>query len=178
MTLAGAYLAAMEALNAGVQFDRAADLCDEATRRLTNVDAADRAALLVRAANYRGLRESASVGLELLEQALEIYSTLAPSTGYVQALEGQVMLLDQLGRFDDAHRVASAAVEAATQVGVPQLHRRTLALLAWHEAEAGHVARARSHCRRGACPRGPGLRSARGPEDRGYPHRHPAALGW
>jgi tetratricopeptide (TPR) repeat protein len=142
VTLAGAYLAAMEALNAGVQFDRAADLCDEATRRLTNVDAVDRAALLARAANYRGLRESASVGLELLDQAFEIYSTLAPNTGYVQALEGQVMLLDQLGRFDDAYRVARAAVEAATRVGVPQLHRRNLAILAWHEAEAGHLTRA------------------------------------
>ena len=57
MTRAGAYLAAMDALKAGLQFDRAADVSDEATRRLTNVDAADRAALLVRAADFRGHSE-------------------------------------------------------------------------------------------------------------------------
>ena len=142
MSRAGAYFAAMDALKRGVQFDRAADLCDEATRRLTDIDAADRAALLVREADYRGLRESASVGLELLDQALVIYATLPRSTEYVRALEGQIFFLDQLGRFDDAYRVAKSAVEAAAQVGSPQQHRRILAWLAWHEAEAGDLARA------------------------------------
>ncbi len=36
VTRAGAYLAAMDALKHGVQFDRAADLCDEAVRQLTD----------------------------------------------------------------------------------------------------------------------------------------------
>ena len=140
MTRADAYLAAMDALKSALQFDRAADLCDEATRRLTNVDAADRAALLVRAADFRGQRESAEVGLELIEQALEIYATLPPSAGYVQALDRQHNLL-VLGRFDDAYRVAKSAVEAAEKVGDPRQHRRMLAWLAWHQAEAGDVAR-------------------------------------
>ena len=116
VTLTGAYLAAIGALNAGLQFDRAADLCDEATLRLTNVDAADRAALLVRAATYRGLNDSPEVGLALIEQALGIYSDLPPNTGYVQALDRQAMLLDQLGRFDDGYRVTKSAVEVVSQL--------------------------------------------------------------
>ena len=141
VTRVGVYLAAMDALKAAMQFDRAADVCDEATRRLTDVDASDRAALLVRAADYRGSRETAEVGLELIEQALEIYSNLAPSAGYVRALHRQFKLLHQLGRYDDAYEVVKIAVEAAEDVGDPRLRRLILPLLAWHEAEAGDLAR-------------------------------------
>ena len=141
VTLPGAYLAAMDALKAAMQFDRAAAVSDEATRRLTDVDAADRAALLVRAGDFRGQTETAAVGLQLLGQALEIYSTLPPSVGYVQALDRKLNLLQQVGRYDAAHQVARSAVEAAELLGVPLLHRRALASLAWHEAEAGDVVR-------------------------------------
>ena len=139
VTRAGAYLAAMDALKAAMRFDRAADLCDEATRRLTDVDAPDRAALLVRAADYRGFRESAHVGLELLEQALEIYSTLPPSEGYVLALNRQMQLLEHLGHYHDARQSAKAAVKVAEPLGVPHVHRLMLAHVAWHEAEAGDL---------------------------------------
>ena len=125
-----------------MQFDRAADLCDEAMRQLTEIDGADRAALLVREAVFRGHRESAVVGLELLDEALVIYATLPRSAEYVRALEAQIFFLDQLGRFDDAYRVAKLAVEAAAQVGSPRQRRRILAWLAWQEAEAGDLARA------------------------------------
>ncbi len=141
VTRAAAYLAAMEALKAAVQFDRAAALSDEATRRLTDVEAAVRADLLTRAAEFRGVSGSAEAGLELLEQALEIYSTLPPSAGYLEALDRQRDLLLCVGRYDAAHQVARSAVEAAERLGVPLLRRSALASLAWHEAEAGDLVR-------------------------------------
>ena len=141
VTRTGAYLAAMDALKSALQFDRAAELSDEATRRLTNVDAADRAALLLRAADFRGQSQRAAAGLELIEQALEIFATLPPSAEYVQALDKQHNLLLLLGRVDDAFRVAKSAVEAAEHIGVPHLHRRMLSYVGWHEAETGDVAR-------------------------------------
>ncbi len=62
VTRARAHIAAMDVLKAAMQFDRAADLSAEVTDRLTDVQAEDRAALLVRAADFRGFRESAEVG--------------------------------------------------------------------------------------------------------------------
>ena len=156
MTRAGAYLAAMDALKAGLQFDRAADLSDEATRRLTNVDAADRAALLVRAADYRGQRETAAVGLELIEQALEIYCDSAAERGLRPgARQAANLLLHQLGRFDDAYRVAKSAVEAAEHLGVPQLHRRMLAMPGLARGRGRRRGSRPPHGRRGARTRWP-----------------------
>ena len=121
MTRVGVYLAAMDALKAAMQFDRAADVCDEATRRLTGMS--------TRGIGPHSWYEQPTteevggnqpeVGLELIEQALEIYSrSVAPSAGYVQALHRQFnLLLDQLGRYDDAYEVVKTAVEAAEDVG-------------------------------------------------------------
>ena len=139
VTLVEVYLAAMDALKSTMQFDRAAALSDEATHRLTGVDAQDRAALLTRAADYRGGRETANVGLELLEQALEIYSTLPSSEGYVKALNRKMHLLERLGHYDEARHAAKAAVTAAEPLGVAHLLRLMLTQLAWHEAEAGDI---------------------------------------
>ena len=161
VTLARAYIATMDALKASLQFDRAADLSEEATSCLTEVSAADRAALLVRAADFRALRERPGLGLGLVAQALDLYATLEPSEEYVHALDAKHNQLMLLGRFDDAHQVAKTAVDAAEEIGSPHLHRQMLAMLAWHEAEAGDVAgglrtaaKAQALLRPGADPRG------------------------
>ena len=140
VTRARAYIAAMDALKAAMQFDRAADLSAEVTDRLTDVQAEDRAALLVRAADFRGFRESAEVGLGLVEQALEVYATLQPSEEHVRALDEHHNQLMLLNRCEEAHGVALAAVRAAEAIGNPHLHRQMLSMLAWHEADAGHLA--------------------------------------
>jgi tetratricopeptide (TPR) repeat protein len=116
-------------------------LSDEVMTRLTDVNTADRAALLAQAAEFRGARYSPAAGLELLEEAIALYSTLPPTAGYVQALRRQPNLLRALGRLDDAYRAARAAAEAAQRLGLPQWHRRMLAQLAWYEARAGDVDR-------------------------------------
>jgi hypothetical protein len=141
VTRARAHIAAMDALKAAMQFDRAADLSAKVTNRLTDVQPEDRAALLVRAADFRGFRESAVVGLGLVEQALEVLATLEPSEEYVRALDEQHNQLMLLNRCDEAHQVALEAVRAAESIDIPHLHRQMLSLLAWHEADAGDVAR-------------------------------------
>jgi hypothetical protein len=140
VTRARVYISAMDALKAAMQFDRAADLSAEVASRLTDVQAEDRAALLVRAADFRGFRESAVVGLGLVEQALEVYATLQPSEDYVRALDEHHNQLMLLNRCEEAHGVALAAVSAAEAIGLPHLHRQMLSILAWHEADAGDVA--------------------------------------
>ncbi len=140
VTQAGAYIAAIDALKAALRFDRAADLSSEAISRLTEVPALDRAALLVRAAEFRGVRESPEVGLTVLEQALDLYARLPPDEEYLRALDVQNNQLGMQGRFDEAHRVARTAVDAAEKIGVPHLLRQMLAIRGWHEAEAGDIA--------------------------------------
>ena len=161
VTRARANVAAMDALKAAMQFDRAADLSAEVTDRLTDVQAVDRAALLVRAADFRGFRESAEVGLGLVEQALELYATLQPSEEHVRALDEHHNQLMLLNRCDEAHEVARAAVRAAEAIGIPHQHRQMLSILAWHEADAGDLAqglrtaaRAQALLPPGADPRG------------------------
>jgi hypothetical protein len=140
VTQTGAYIAALDALKAALRFDRAADLSSEAISRVTEVPAQDRAALLVRAAEFRGVRESPEVGLKVLEQALDLYGRLPPDEEYVRALDVQHNQLSLQGRFDEAHKVAATAVRAAEEIGVPHLLRQMLAIRGWHEAEAGDVA--------------------------------------
>ena len=139
ITQARAYIEAMDALKAAMQFDRAADLSVAVTDRLTDVQPEDRAALLVRAADFRGFRESAAVGLGLVQQALEVYATLEPSKEYVRALDEHHNQLMLLNRCDEAHEVALTAVRAAEAIGSPHLHRQMLSMLAWHQADAGDV---------------------------------------
>ena len=139
VTEAGTYLAAIEALKASLQYDRAHDLIEKAMSRLTKADTEDRVALLVLAADFRGARESPTAALELVGQALELCSPAQPSAGYVQALRRQRNMLTLLGRHDEARQAAESTVEAAEAIGDPHLHRDALATLAWHEAEAGDV---------------------------------------
>jgi hypothetical protein len=76
-----------------------------------------------------------------MEQALEVYAGLEPDEEYVHALDMQHNQLMLLGRVDEAHQVAKDAVRVAGGIGSLRLHRQMLAILAWHEAEDGDVAR-------------------------------------
>ncbi len=161
VTHARAYLAAMDALKVGMQFDRAADLSAAVKDQLTDVRTEDRAALLVRAADFRAFRESAAVGLGLIEEALRLYATLEPTEEYVRALDEHHNQLMLLNRCDEAHRVALVAARTAEAIGLPRQHRQMLSMLAWHQADAGDLAQglqtiaaAQALLPRGSDPRG------------------------
>ncbi|WP_344042268.1 hypothetical protein [Nocardioides panacihumi] len=142
VTLAAVYVVAIDALKASMQFDRAIDVVAEAEGRLPDARIEDKAAILVRAADFRGARESADVGLALLEQALALYDELPLSEGHVHALDAQHNQLVLLGRFSEARQVATRAAQVAEAIGQASLHRQMLAIQAWHEADAGDVDRA------------------------------------
>ena len=139
ISLANTYIAAIDALNDSLQWDRAADMSERAEAQLGKVDEAVRAELLRRAAAYRGEREGVAVGMALIDEALETYETLAPSVGLLHALNQKRLLLSSLGRFRDAHDLIRSAAALASQIGDPRMERHHLATLAWHEAVGGNL---------------------------------------
>lgn len=134
-----AYLAALDALRESLQWDRAAVMSDAAEDRLGPVDDAARAELLLRAADYRGDREGVAVGLELVDQALEIFERLPASAGHLRALNHKRWYLTARGCYDEGLALARAAVGVAEMLGDPRLHRNQLISLAWHEGVEGAV---------------------------------------
>ena len=119
-------------------------MSDEAQRTLRDPDPdpATRAELLVRAAGVRGARESVTVGLAVIEEALSIFESLPVSAGMVHALlKKQAMLLND-GRYAEAFEITRAASEAAEQVGHIKVHRETLSWLAWHQGIGGSLTHA------------------------------------
>ena len=101
-------------------------MSDAAEVELGEVDDALRAELLIRAAEYRGDREGFSVGLELIDRALELYAELPATAGHVRALNYKRLLLTGLGRLEEAAVLTRTAVETASAVGDPRLHRHQL----------------------------------------------------
>ncbi len=137
LTRAEAYLAAMDALRFSLQFDRAAAMSDESGDRLGDVDPLARAELLRRAADYRGQREGADVGMVVIEEALAAYEALPMTVGRVHALLRKEALLLAKGRHSEALEVARAAADVAAQVGDLKAHRTALSWVAWHEGVGG-----------------------------------------
>jgi hypothetical protein len=138
-----AYLAAIDALQGSMQFDRAAELSDAAEDVLRPTDVAVRAELLRYAAIFRGQREGSEVGRRLLDEALALYVELPVSEGRVRALDWKQNLLRGVGEFAAAHDVARTAVDAALELGDPVLTRRTMGRLAWHVGVHGDLTGAR-----------------------------------
>ena len=138
-----AYLAAIDALQGSMQFDRAAGLSDAAQDVLRPTDAAVRAELLRYAAIFRGQREGSEVGRRLLDEALALYEGLPVSEGLVRARDWKQNLLRNVGEFAAAHDVARTAVEAALELGDPVLTRRSMGRLAWHVGVHGDLTEAR-----------------------------------
>lgn len=138
----GSYLAAIDALQASMQFDRAAELSDAAEDALRPTDDAVRAELLRYAAIFRGQREGTDVGRRLLDQALALYHDLPISEGLVRAYDWKQNLLRDVGEFDAAFEVARTAMEAALALGDPSLTRRSMGRLAWHVGVHGDLTEA------------------------------------
>ena len=137
---ATAYMAAIDALNQALQWDRAADMSAAAWTELGEVDDPTRAELLRRAADYRGEREGVQIGMALIQEALEVYRRLPPGSGLVGALNQQRILLRQLGQYEQAMVVARAAVDTAAALGDRRMHRQQLTSLAWYEGVGGDPA--------------------------------------
>ena len=142
ITRAEAYIAAMDALRVSLQFDRAAEMSDEAEHRLGDLDPTTRAELLRRAADLRGQREGADVGLALIEEALLAHESLPVYGGMVKALLRKAALLQAKGQYAEASDVCRIAVPVAEHVGDARLHRQVLSWVAWHEGSGGSPDRA------------------------------------
>ena len=146
---AAVYVAAMDALNESLQWERAAAMSDRAEMELPGIDDAARAELLRRAAEYRGEREGLAIGLSLVDQALEIYDRLPPGSGLLRAMTLKWQQLNSAGRFADAGDLARSAVATATLLGDRSAERHQLTSLAWHEGVCGRVAEAVALMERG-----------------------------
>ena len=134
-----AYIAAVDALDESFQWDRAAALNVDAERRFATADDAVRAEVLRRAAAFRGEQEGVSVGLALIEQALEVYRQLPEGPGLARALNRKRLLLEDLGRFDDAFEQVREAAAVAARLGDARLERYHLTTLAGQRGNGGEV---------------------------------------
>jgi tetratricopeptide (TPR) repeat protein len=139
MTRAHAYLAAIDALDESLQWHRAAELSEVTEGMLAGLDDATRAEVVRRAAKYRSDRDGLTVGMTLIEQALELYRGLPPSSGLVHAISHKRWLLMSLGDYRQAHDLAREGAAAATQLGDARSARYALSTLAWHEGADGHL---------------------------------------
>lgn len=133
LSRAEVYLAAIDALVESLQSDRAAAMTADAGVRLGAMDDEFRAELLARAAELRGDREGTAVGLLLVDESLEIFAGLPASHGRLRALNLRRLLLQDLGRYDDAVATAQAAVEVARQIGDLRQQRHHLDTVASHQ---------------------------------------------
>lgn len=146
---AGAYLAAIDAFNDSLQWERAATMSDAAEAQLGEVDDATRAELLRRAAEYRGEREGVAVGMVLIDQALETYQRLPPGVGLLEAMNLKRFMLTSIGRYQDAQVLIGSAVVLAEEIGDRRMQRHHLATLAWLEGVSGDGAAALEALERG-----------------------------
>jgi tetratricopeptide (TPR) repeat protein len=137
--LSDAYLAAVDALDESFQWDRGAALSARAEQRFADADDAVRAEVLIRAAAFRGELEGVSVGLELIEQALDLYRRLPEGTGLVRALNRKRLLLEDLGRFEDALVHVREAAQVAARLGDARLERYHLTTLAGARGTDGDI---------------------------------------
>ena len=149
LSRATVYVSAMDALNESLQWDRAAALSDRAEAQLPGIDEAARAELLRRAAEYRGEREGLAIGLELVEQALEIYRRLPLGSGVLRAMNLKRQQLNNVGRFDEAGDLARSALDTAMLIGDRRAERHQLNSLAWYVGVDGRVSDARALLARG-----------------------------
>jgi tetratricopeptide (TPR) repeat protein len=139
--LSDVYLAAVDALDESFQWDRGAVLNADAERLFAAAEDSVRAEVLIRAAAFRGENESVSVGLALIEEALDAYRRLPEGPGLARALNRKRLLLEDLGQFDDAFAQVREAAEVAARIGDARLERYHLTTLAGQQADTGDVDR-------------------------------------
>ena len=129
-----AYLAAIDALKESLQFDRAAAMTADAEAHFPDLEPILRAEFLRRSAIFRTELEGPEVGLELIDEAIQILSALPAGVGMVRAMARRHQLLTRSGRFVEAVGVARDGVVAAESAGDRYIQRLMLGHVAWHEA--------------------------------------------
>ena len=98
----------------------------------------DAAELLAVAGRTEAAFRSQEQGLRLVEQAVGIFETMAPSTDLLVALRAQANALEGLGRLSEAATVRDRAAEVNRMLGDVGQERLLMAERAWELLEAGH----------------------------------------
>lgn len=139
LTRAEAYLAAIDALMHSLQFDRGLAMSNRAALEFPAPEPTVQAEFLRRAALFRAEREGPKVGLELIDEAIDILSRLPAGHALMQAMGRKHQLLLKSGAYAEAHLLAKDTAAAAEAVGDQQTLRVMLGRLAWHEALSGRL---------------------------------------
>ena len=132
------YLAAIDAL-VEVDIATAWEVAAEGMRAVTDLTGADAAEIYQRAADIKLYMGDAEDGLVLVDRAIALHEPTAPSVGYVRALHQRSLVLDGLGRYDEARTASAQALEACADVEAPQLLRNILIERAFCDTSLGDL---------------------------------------
>jgi tetratricopeptide (TPR) repeat protein len=144
MDLVEVYAAAEDALEYSGDSERAYELAKTALNRLAETASpAGKGDLYFRAGAYAGTT-SPQQGLDLLDQAIELFDQLPPSVGLLRVLNMRASLLRGQGRHDEATQLIDQALRVSEELDVPAMRRRLLASRAWSDMEACDPDAARS----------------------------------
>jgi len=136
MSLAQLYSAAEDAFTSSGREEEAHALCEQALARLTDADLTDRADVLRRAGEMRGI-DTAQHGLDLLHQALELYEQLPPSAGHAKTLRDIATILHNDGRQAAAASTIDEGAVVAERAGLRAARLELLAMKSWYEMASG-----------------------------------------
>jgi tetratricopeptide (TPR) repeat protein len=135
-----AYLAALDAL-VNVDVEAAWLVAEEALRDLAGGTGPDSADLYKSAALIKMWLGEGEAGLPLVDRAIALHEATRPSVGYVRALHYRDLLLDAVGRYDEARAVSKSALTLCRELDEPVLLRSLLIQQAVHETTAGDLDR-------------------------------------
>jgi tetratricopeptide (TPR) repeat protein/type II secretory pathway predicted ATPase ExeA len=139
-----AYQAAMDALEASAQNERASVVAARALELTPGLSDRDLAGLYRRAADFMAdIDEEAA--LTLVDRSIDLHRKGQPTVGLLRALRLRAAILGDLGRVDEALAAAGRAVAISERLDDPLLLRGSLMSLAWHEAVSGRTQDALRH---------------------------------
>lgn len=136
MSLAQLYGYAEDAFTSSGREEVAHELCEQALARLSDVGPADRADVLRRAGEMRGI-DTAQHGLDLLHQALELYERLPPSAGQAKTLRDIATILHNDGRQAAAAAAIDQGAAVAERAHLRAARLELLPMKAWYELASG-----------------------------------------
>jgi tetratricopeptide (TPR) repeat protein len=135
------YVAAMEVL-CFLDVEAGSVVAEAAVGELGDPVGLEAAETYRRAAYIRCWQGDAEGALALVERGLAIHAGREPSIGYLDVLNAHGMVLDALGRHDEARISTAQAREMAARLDVPRTYRSMLIQHADHESDLGHADRA------------------------------------
>ena len=134
---ARACFAAMTALEASGQLERAHEIAEGMLGSVARLAADDQAELYQLAADYRGHVDGGEAGLELCTKAVTILSGLPPSVDLIRALRTRAGLLRDASRWLQGEADIEEAIKVNQVVGDVRQQRRLLAEQGWYDLAAG-----------------------------------------